>query len=411
MNCLVGVGIDISDVKQAQRSLEESERRYRTTLDNILEGCQLIGFDWRYLYVNSAATQQNRRPISELTGRTMQEAWPGIENTSAFVPIRRCMEERIALSQEVEFVFPDGAARWFDLRVEPVPEGVFVLSLDITDRREAERALRDMNVSLERKVAERTEDLRLALTRAEAADRTKSAFLATMSHELRTPLNSIIGFTGILAQGLAGPVNEEQAKQLGMVRASSRHLLELINDVLDISKIEAGELEIYATTFDVFQSVHKIAELMTPAARAKGLSLEVVSNAPMTRVTSDQRRVEQILLNLVNNAVKFTDHGSVTVVIEAPDERWMRIRVADTGIGIRAENFEALFQPFRQIESGITRPYEGTGLGLAICSRLAGLLSAKIELESTWGEGSAFTLTLPIMPGVNHAKDYPADRG
>ena len=401
MNCLVGVGIDISDAKTAYNELEASERRHRTTLDSILEACVLIGFDWQYLYLNDAAAIQYHRPKAEFLGRTMQDVWPGIERTSAFVPIRRCMEERVALSQEVKFVFPDGALRWFDLRVQPVPEGVFLLSIDVTDRHEAARALSEMNLGLEQKVAERTDDLRRALIRAEAADRTKSAFLATMSHELRTPLNSIIGFTGILAQGLAGPVNDEQSKQLGMVRASSRHLLALINDVLDISKIEAGELEVEFKPFDIIESVRKIVELMMPAAQAKGLALDLHTALPPTQLTSDQRRVEQILLNLVNNAVKFTEHGGVTIVVSADRQRdaALRIDVADTGVGIKPEDLEVLFQPFRQIQDGIARPYEGTGLGLAISRRLADLLGAQVEVDSEWGRGSVFTLTLPLAAG------------
>lgn len=401
MACLVGVGIDISDVKQAQSALEANERRFRTTLDNILEGCQLVGFDWRYLYANRAAELQNRRPNSELIGRTMQEAWPGFVDTAAFAPIRHCMEDRVPVSQEVEFSLLDGSVNWFYLRVEPVPEGVFILSIDITERHDAERALRDLNQGLERKVAERTEDLSAALMRAEAADRTKSAFLATMSHELRTPLNSIIGFTGILAQGLAGPVNSEQRKQLGMVRASSRHLLELINDVLDISKIEAGELDVVLRPFDVVAAVRKICEFMTPMAQAKGLTLDFLSAWPEAQLTSDQRRVEQIVLNLVNNAVKFTTEGGVRVTIEPTGDslRPISLKVADTGIGIKAEDFDALFLPFRQVQTGIARPYEGTGLGLAICRRLADFLNATIDVESEWGRGSTFTLALPLNSG------------
>ena len=162
-------------------------------------------------------------------------------------------------------------------------------------------------------MARRTAELAVAKERAESADRLKSAFLATMSHELRTPLNSIIGFTGIMLQGLAGPLNAEQTKQLGMVQSSARHLLALINDVLDISKIEAGQLEIRAEQFDLRSSLEKVAALVKPLAEKKGLALRVVLSPDVGQAVSDRLRVEQVLLNLLNNAVKFTERGEVTL--------------------------------------------------------------------------------------------------
>lgn len=392
--CLIGVGVDIADHKRAELALARSEERYRTTLDSILEGCQLLDFDWRYLYLNGAAAVQNRRPNEELLGKRMPEVWPGIEATPAFGMLSRCMNERVPIHDETEFTFPDGRSGWFDIRVQPVPEGIFVLSIDISERRAAERALKEMNQSLERKVAERTRDLELARERAESADRIKSAFLATMSHELRTPLNSIIGFTGIVLQGLAGPLTSEQSKQLGMVKSSARHLLDLINDVLDISKIEAGQLEIRLTPFDLRLSVEHVAASIAPLAEKKGLELHTeLPDAPLL-IESDARRVEQIVLNLLNNAIKFTDRGQVTAKLDlvGPD---VRIQVIDTGIGMKHEDLSLLFQPFRQLDSGLQRQHEGTGLGLAICRRLTELLGGTIRAESTLGRGSVFTLTLP----------------
>jgi len=239
--------------------------------------------------------------------------------------------------------------------------------------------------------------------RAEESDRIKSAFLATMSHELRTPLNSILGFTGILLQGLVGPLNDEQAKQLGMVRNSARHLLALINDVLDISKIEAGELEVRLAPFSPIESLRKVEGLMQPMANAKHLAFDVRIIAMPDVVTSDQRRVEQILLNLVSNAIKFTEAGQVTIEVDTreavetgshgPMLRW---RVTDTGIGISPHDLATLFQPFRQVDTGLSRQFEGTGLGLVICRRLADMLGGEIWVESRPGAGSTFTFALPV---------------
>lgn len=243
--------------------------------------------------------------------------------------------------------------------------------------------------------------------RAETADRIKSAFLATMSHELRTPLNSIIGFTGIVLQGLAGPLNPEQTKQLGMVRSSARHLLELINDVLDISKIEAGQLEVRAEPFDLPTVLDRAIASMKPLAEKKGLALTANVPPELPEMVSDRRRVEQILLNLLNNAIKFTDQGGVTLTVEivadfqpspeAPRRPAVRLRVADTGIGIKPEDLALLFQPFRQLDTGLMRQHDGTGLGLAICRRLAGLLGGEISARSEWQHGSEFTVIIPLQ--------------
>jgi PAS domain S-box-containing protein len=403
---LVGVGVDIAERKRAEDALKKTEERYRSTLDTILEGCQLIAFDWRYLYLNPAASLQNRKPNAELLGRTMPESWPGIEASNIFSLLRRCMVERITVQSETEFEFADGHKGWFDVRAQPVPEGIFVLSVDISKRRQAEQALRELNESLERKVLERTRDLDAAKERAEAADRVKSAFLATMSHELRTPLNSILGFTGIVLKGMAGPLNAEQSKQLGMVQGSARHLLALINDVLDISKIEAGQLEIRCMPFDLRTSIARITASIMPLAEKKGLWVRVIEPDSPLPMLSDQRRVEQVLLNLLNNAIKFTERGGVTLTATLVDDfepndagqpvRAARLEISDTGIGMRQEDLSSLFQPFRQIDSGLQRQHEGTGLGLAICRRLTDLLGGKVFAESTFGQGSSFSAVLPL---------------
>lgn len=271
----------------------------------------------------------------------------------------------------------------------------FVTLADITDRVRAEEELRTLNAQLEDRVRRRTAELAQAKERAESADRLKSAFLAAMSHELRTPLNSIIGFTGILVQGLAGPLSPEQGKQLKMVQDSARHLLALVNDVLDLSRIEAGQLEIERSPFPVVASVEAVIGLTEPLAERKGLNLTADVTPDLGMLMSDRRRFEQILINLVNNAIKFTDEGGVRVTCNVEDGRLVT-RVADTGIGIRLEDMHKLFQTFSQIDSGITREHEGTGLGLSICKKLTEALGGEISVQSELGTGSVFTFTLPL---------------
>jgi len=268
------------------------------------------------------------------------------------------------------------------------PGGLVGIIVDITPLKEAEAALRE------------------AKHAAEAADRIKSAFLATMSHELRTPLNSIIGFTGLVLQELPGPLNEEQKKQLGMVRNSARHLLALINDVLDISKIEAGELRVAHEPFDLGAAIDRVVGIVTPLVEKKSLAFKLEGRDNACPMTGDARRVEQILLNLLSNAIKFTEAGAVTLSLSrvadfvaqegARPVEAVRLRVADTGMGIRPEDMTQLFLPFRQVDSAITRKHDGTGLGLAICRRLAELMGGVIQAESCFGEGSTFTVTLPL---------------
>ncbi len=250
-------------------------------------------------------------------------------------------------------------------------------------------------VELEDRVARRTAELAIAKEQAEAADRIKSAFLATMSHELRTPLNSIIGFTGILLRNLAGPLNDEQAKQLTMVRGSARHLLDLINDVLDISKIEAGQLEVALAPFAMDALIGQVMSTVAPSAEQKGLALTAEIGPGVGRIVSDERRVAQILLNLMGNALKFTEHGGVEIVCRV-QEGALAISVIDTGPGIAPADLTKLFQPFQQLETGLSRRHEGTGLGLSICKRLAEHLGGTISVQSKLGKGSVFTVVLPV---------------
>ncbi|MFZ7112969.1 MAG: ATP-binding protein [Desulfatiglandales bacterium] len=261
------------------------------------------------------------------------------------------------------------------------------------------RQLRQINHEMEERIVRRTAELAAAMEKAQDADRIKSTFLATMSHELRTPLNSIIGFTGIMLQGMAGPLNPEQQKQMGMVQGSARHLLALINDVLDISKIEAGQLTLSDTSFELKALIEKAVKLVSPLAETKGLDIRLDMVDDISTVTTDQRRLEQVILNLLNNAVKFTDKGWVGISCRMENEQYC-LSVSDTGIGIQPEQLQEIFQPFHQIDTALTRKYEGTGLGLSICKKIVEMMGGTIEVKSLWGQGSTFTVRFPAHPGA-----------
>lgn len=230
---------------------------------------------------------------------------------------------------------------------------------------------------------------------AEEANRMKSKFLANMSHELRTPLNSIINFTRIVASGMRGDVNQEQVDYLNRVRANGEHLLGLINDILDLSKIEAGRMELYKQPCQLQDLVTSTLSTIIGLTKGKSVELHHDIEPDLPEVQADRTRVRQILLNLLSNAAKFTEQGSITARVMR-DGDFLMVRVADTGRGIPPEKLETIFEEFRQADEGSDRSYEGTGLGLAICKRLVEMHGGRIWAESTPGLGSTFYFTLPI---------------
>lgn len=386
----------------SQEALHESEVKYRTLFETANDAIMLLK-DNRFVDCNARALALFGCSREQLLGTSPHMHSPPSQPDGQPSEVKAIGKINQALNGNAQFFEwlhcrRDGTFFTAEVSLNRLKlNGDILLQSiirDITERKHAESAIRDLNTRLEQRVAERTAQLAVAKERAEAADRVKSAFLATMSHELRTPLNSIIGFTGILLQGLAGPLNDEQHRQLEMVRESSRHLLALINDVLDISKIEAGQLKVNKSPFDMEASLRKVIAIIKPLAEKKGLSVHLDVASPLGTVWSDAKRVEQILLNLLNNAVKFTDHGNITLAAES-NTSMLKFSVTDTGIGIRPDDMASLFQPFRQLDTSLARLHEGTGLGLAICRRLTDLLGGEITVTSTWGEGSRFTVTLP----------------
>lgn len=251
------------------------------------------------------------------------------------------------------------------------------------------------SIELEERVRERTKELQQANTKLKELDRLKSMFLASMSHELRTPLNSIIGFTGLLLMGLSGELNPEQQKQLNMVKGSANHLLSLINDILDISRIESGKVNLDIGPFEIADVVTDVVETVAPSAEEKGLALLTDIQEDIA-ITSDRRRVKQVLMNLVANAVKFTENGTVKISVTRLPRNQTAITVSDTGPGIREEDMENLFKPFQQIDMSSTKKHEGTGLGLYLCKKLTDLLNGDISVKSRYGKGSDFTFHLPL---------------
>jgi PAS domain S-box-containing protein len=392
------VGRDITERKQMEKAVLE-ERDFSGAMLNSLPGVF-------YFYDQSGKFLRWNMNFEVVSGYTPEEI-ARMNPLDFFVGA-----EKEFIAQRIQEVFEkgksDAEAYLVTKNGEQIPyyftgerieiEGapyLIGMGIDITQRRVAEQELRKLNLELEERIATRTKELAAAMIKALESDRLKSAFLAAMSHELRTPLNSIIGFTGVILQGMAGPLNEEQTKQLNMIRDSARHLLALINDVLDISKIEAGQLEILKRPFDIRQAIESALRVVHPLAQKKNLHLVTSIGPGVGMLNNDRRRVEQVLINLINNAIKFTEHGAVRIECQIRSG-WLETRIHDEGIGIKPEDRDRLFKPFQQIDTGLARSHEGTGLGLAICQRLVSAMGGEITVKSQWGMGSTFQFTLPL---------------
>jgi signal transduction histidine kinase/CHASE3 domain sensor protein len=290
---------------------------------------------------------------------------------------------KVVIDEIIEIVRPSGERRRICINSAPVLDeegnvdaGVAIF-WDVTEQHRAEQ------------------ELRAARLEAEAASRAKSEFLAVMSHELRTPLSAIIGYEELLFDGITGPVNENQRTQLGRIKASAAHLLSLIDEVLTLSRVEAGREVTHLERISVFGALHDALALALPLASDKGLTLEIVRAPKDVEVWADETKLRQILLNLLTNAIKFTDAGSVTLESHEFDDR-VEIVVRDTGIGIAAKDHDRIFDTFWQVEQKSTRKVGGTGLGLSVSRRLARLMHGELTVTSALGGGSIFTLRLPV---------------
>jgi PAS domain S-box-containing protein len=423
---MIGISLiirDITERKLAATTLQEALAQFKVVVDNLDEGLVIFDTTTGELRWNPVSLRMHGFSHQEKSPLKLQDLFAlfQVSTIDRIVlptvqwPMVRAIRgeelhevevrvQRLDLNTERVFAYSGSTARYASGRAF-----AFVTIKDVTERKLAEEALFEANQNLELRVEERTGELAIAKDRAESADRLKSAFLATMSHELRTPLNSIIGFTGILIQRLAGPLNEEQARQLEMVRGSAQHLLALINDVLDISKIEADQLHVRAKAFDLRASVEGVMGTIKPLAEKKGLTLRLERLPSIDQLVSDRRRVEQVLLNLLSNAIKFTQRGEVVLSVESLlvgdpqaklSQKCVRFRVTDTGVGILPADLATLFQPFRQIENGLVHQNKGTGLGLTISRKLAHLMGGEVYGESQYGIGSVFSFVVPIEPKV-----------
>jgi signal transduction histidine kinase len=273
-----------------------------------------------------------------------------------------------------------------------------------------EERIRRATVELE----ERNRRLEWQSYELQKASRLKSEFLANMSHELRTPINVILGYTSLMRERIYGVLTDQQDEALSKTYQTSQHLLELINDILDLSKIEAGKMPLHLEAVFVQEVIAELSESVLPMVRGRKLTYHTEVEPELRAISTDRTKLKQVLLNLLSNAIKFTQEGSVTVVASPLEGgAGVRISVADTGIGIKPEHLDAIFEDFRQVDQSHTKEYGGTGLGLSITKKLLALLGGVVRVESTYGAGTRFTIDLPSitedrMPDVRRASSPAA---
>jgi PAS domain S-box-containing protein len=363
---------DITDRKKA-------EQKFRGLLEAAPDAMVIVGRDGGIALVNSQLERLFRYPREALLGKPVDILVP--ERYRAAHPHHRegffaqPHTRSMGAGLQLHGLRQDGSEFPVEISLSPLDteEGMFVSAAirDATERWRFEKTLQEAN-------------------------RLKSEFLANMSHELRTPLNGIIGFSEFLVDGKAGPLNERQAEFLGDVLTSGRHLLRLINDVLDLSKIEAGRMNLLPESFPLGPAIDEVCSIVAGAAHGKNIRLVRQLAEHPAEVTLDRHRFMQILFNLLSNAFKFTaDGGEVAVRLDYPGEL-LRLQVEDSGIGISPEDLPRLFVEFQQLESSASRSHEGTGLGLALTRRLVELHGGSVQVESAPGRGSTFTVLLPL---------------
>jgi PAS domain S-box-containing protein len=385
-------------MKQTDRRIEESESLFRTVAQLTPAGIFRTDTAGACTYVNDAWCEMVGLSGEVALGSDWSAAIHPDDRALAFAQWTQATMERQPFVSEYRLRRPDGKVLWVVGRAQaelgPRGEvrGYVGTVTDITERIGAETALRNINDELERRVEQRTADLVLARDAAERANHAKSDFLSRMSHELRTPMNAVLGFGQLLASDPAHPLPPEQSENVQEILNAGRHLLALINEMLDLSRIESGRIELSPEPIELSMLVEECLALIRPLAAKRNISASAGSGGGIVR--ADRLRLRQVLLNLLSNAVKYNrDAGSVHVTCRSATGR-IRVAVRDSGRGIATDALPRLFQPFERLESAYDG-IEGTGIGLALCKKLTEAMGGNIGVDSVAGEGSTFWVEFP----------------
>jgi PAS domain S-box-containing protein len=396
---LVQIGDALNEMAETvaadQRRLQEQGRHIRLLLDSTAEAIVELDAEGRCTFVNRAAIALFGVDEAELLSKPLlsleHPPWsnePEPEGKSSF--IRESLAKGAAAhASEVILRRKDGTSFTADAWSHPIQHedrvvGVVVTAIDVTARKEAEE------------LRKRAEELEIVSRQIQEANRMKSEFLANMSHELRTPLNAIIGFAGLMHDGKVGPMSDVHTEYMGDILSSGHHLLQLINDILDLAKIEAGKIDIRPEPVDPKALVSEISDVLREIAARQQIRIEAEVDPALRQVVVDVAKMKQILYNYLSNALKFTrEGGRVVVRVRSEDSAMFRIEVEDEGMGIRPEDLEQLFVPFQQLDASASKRHQGTGLGLALTKRIVEAHGGRVEVVSEVGKGSTFSAILP----------------
>lgn len=368
-------------IKKNYDALQESEKKFRILVENALDGILILDFEGRIITANAAVGKILDRELDEVIGTNYVKFLAPESIVTARKNHANTLNDKGGYLSTYKVISSKREEVWIEglgnkITYNDMPADIVVIR-NITLRKKAEESL------IKAKIA------------AEAANRTKSEFLTNVSHELRTPLNSIIGFSDLLKEEIAGPLNDRQSKYVQFISLSGKNLLTIINDILDLAKVEAGKEELKKENLSVDESVSRAISMILPQTLGKNITLTYKSESKTIYVYADTSKLHQIVYNLLSNAVKFTPAGGYIEVFSRKEKDSVFITVKDTGIGIPEENREEIFKPFVQIDSSLNRAFEGTGLGLALVKKYVEMHGGNIRVESKIGEGSSFIIELP----------------